>query len=226
MKVIILAAGKGSRLGGKEQPKPLTELATGKSILARQLASIGRYTSLDNVIVVVGYHKEMIMEQFPDLLYVYNPSFAFENTSKSLLRALKKCQEDVLWLNGDVVFHDSVLRKVLDTPRTSMVVNEGAVGEEEVKYRKDSQGRILAVSKQVNAPHGEALGINYCTASDLKLLCEGLEQCDGKDYFERGIELCIDQGMVVWSVSIDQGLCTEVDFPADLVRANTMLLSW
>lgn len=226
MKVVILAAGKGSRLGEIGQPKPLTKLVTGKSILEYQLETLCQYTSLDNIIVVVGYLKEQIMEKFPDLLYVYNPAFASENTSKSLLRALKKCNEDILWLNGDVVFHPSILKQVLNHPQTSMVVNEGTVAEEEVKYRRNAQGQILSVSKRVENPQGEALGINYCAASDLTHLRLGLERCANNDYFERGIEFCIEEGMAVWSVTVDHDACTEVDFPEDLVRANTMLLSW
>ncbi len=223
MKVVILAAGRGNRLGQGDLPKPLTRLINGKSILGLQLEAIGRYVPLDDIIIVVGYHKELIMEAFPTLLYVYNPDFATENTSKSLLRALVKCHEDVLWLNGDVVFHPSVLAAVLAHPRTSMVVNSGAVGEEEVKYRQDSRGQILEVSKKVAVPQGEALGINYCSAQDLDRLRANLATCAPMDYFERALELGIEQGMALWSVCVDREQCTEVDFPEDLVRANNLL---
>lgn len=223
MKAVILAAGQGSRLGQGSLPKPLTPLATGKSILEHQLEALSQYISLDDVLVVVGYRKEEIMETFPDLLYVYNPRFAEENTSKSLFRALKKCSEDVLWLNGDVVFHSSILKALFESPKTSMIVNVAKVGEEEVKYRQDAHGKILEVSKMVKNPKGEALGINYCTANDLGHLCKGLERCIDSDYFEKGIEFCINEGMAVWSVAVDGELCTEVDFPEDLKRANAIL---
>lgn len=178
---------------------------------------------MDDVIVVVGYHKEAIMEAFPDLLYLYNPNYEHENTSKSLLRALKKSDDDVLWLNGDVVFHSSVLAAILTLPRTSMVVNKTIVGEEEVKYRQDADGRIQTVSKAVSNPQGEALGINFCAAQDLATLRCALECCEPQDYFEGGLELCIQGGMAVWGVCVDKDLCTEVDFPEDLERANQML---
>lgn len=222
MKVVILAAGKGSRLGQKG-PKPLTLLINGKSILENQLDLLKQYVSVDDILVVVGYQKEKIIDEFPELLYVYNSNFTSTNTSKSLLAALKKCSEDVLWLNGDVVFFPSVIEAVLKSPRTSMVVNVGAVGEEEVKYHQDANGRILEVSKHVKNPQGEALGINYFSASDLPRLRQSLEKCSDGDYFERGIEYCIEDGMSVWSVPVEHDLCTEVDFPEDLIRANTML---
>lgn len=226
MKVIILAAGKGSRLGQGDLPKPLTPLITGKSILEHQLENLRHYISLHAVIIVIGHHKEEILHRFPDLLYVYNPDYAVENTSKSLLRALKKCDDDVLWINGDVVFHPTVLKAILHNPRTSMVVNIGEVGEEEVKYRQNSQGIILEVSKSVIHPRGEALGINFISKEDRHKLLYELELCAPQDYFERGIEACIEKGMTVWSVPIGHNLCTEIDFPEDLKRANRMIESW
>lgn len=226
MKVVILAAGKGSRLSYSDLPKPLTTLSTGKSILEHQLENLTRYTSLNDIIVVVGYHKEKIMERFPDLLFVYNPHFAKENTSKSLLRALEKCTEDVLWLNGDVVFHHSVIQALLERPKTSMVVNIGRVGEEEVKYRQDANQQILEVSKQVHHPHGEALGINYIAKSDLNAFKDHLKRCQAEDYFEKAIEGCIKSGMAVFTVPINANLCIEVDFQEDLERANAMLKSF
>lgn len=226
MKIVILAAGKGSRLGDASLPKPLTRLVTGKSILESQLEIIQRFISLDHVILVVGYHKEEIIERFPNLMFVYSPNFARENTAKSLLRALNKIDEDVLWLNGDVVVHSSVIESVLKESRTSMVVNVGSVGEEEVKYRLDEECRIEEVSKTISHANGEALGINFWERKDLADFRKNLEQCLDTDYFERGIELCIEQGMPVWSIPVAQNLCTEIDFPEDLKKANQMLLDW
>ncbi len=223
MKTIILAAGIGRRFKGLDLPKPLTRLANGKSILQMQVETLGRYTSLDDVLVVVGYHKEKIIEQFPSLLFVYNPDFAQENTSKSLLRALCKVQDDLLWINGDVVFHPEALEAILDCKKNSMMVNVGPVGEEEVKYRANDQGRILEVSKQVLDPQGEALGINYFKKADLDHLKRNLEKCENNDYFEKAMEFCIAENVEIWSVPVDAAKCTEIDFPEDLDRANQII---
>jgi L-glutamine-phosphate cytidylyltransferase len=228
MKIVILAAGLGSRLDGSQDhlPKPLTRLASGKSILEYQLDALAWHLSLDDVFVVVGYHKEAILEAFPHLAYVYNPLFAQENTSKSLLRALSKIEEDVLWLNGDVIFRPSILQEILELDRTCMVVNEAIVGEEEVKYRADGQGRILEVSKQVQQPQGEALGINFFKQEDLPALRKNLENCAPGDYFEKAIECLLHQGKTVWTMPVSILDCVEIDFPADLEKANQMMMAW
>lgn len=226
MKVVILAAGKGSRLGEHDLPKPLTKLANGKSILEFQLENISLFLSLHNVILVVGYKKEKLMDAFPNLLYVYNPLYAKENTAKSLLRAVKKVDEDLLWINGDVIFHPSVLESLIAFNQTSMVVNDGAVGEEEVKYCTDKKGKIIEISKNVFDPQGEALGINLFKANDVPILKQNLIECSDRDYFEKAIEFSIGQGVDVRAVHVEQSKCTEIDFPEDLARANDLLKKW
>ena len=111
VQVIILAAGMGTRLG-RQDPKPLTQLRDGRSILQRQLDGLRAVLGEDvNVTVVVGYRSKRIMKAAPELLFAYNPDFAETNTSKSLLRGLRTTREGgVLWLNGDVVFDPAVHR--------------------------------------------------------------------------------------------------------------------
>lgn len=226
MKIVILAAGKGSRLNNNGLPKPLTQLSDGKSILQHQVEALEQYFSRHEIMVVVGYHKELIMEALDDLLFIYSPGFAEENTSKSLLRAIKKCHEDFLWINGDLLFHPSVIGKLIAQKRTSMVVTKRAVGEEEVKYTTTSNGRITAVAKTVVAGEGEAVGINLFTSDSLPLLQKHLEGCLDNDYFEKAVEKCIGDGLEVWSCPVESSLCTEIDFPSDLNHANSLLKIW
>lgn len=226
MRVVILAAGKGSRFNDPETPKTLTPLANGLSILEFQLLHFEKFLSLDAVEIVVGFHKEKIMSKFPNLKYVDNPNYAHENTAKSLLRTMEPIETDLLWVNGDVVFHPSVLEKMIRTYKTSMVVNVGEVGAEEVKYRTDSAGNIIEVSKTVHEGEGEALGINLFLAADRIHLKKSLQRCTDKDYFEKGIELCIQEGMQVQALPVEHSLCAEIDFPKDLDYANNLIRSW
>ena len=56
MKIIILAAGIGSRLGNPF-PKPLTPLKDGKSIMQRQINNITTYFDVNDITTVVGFKK-------------------------------------------------------------------------------------------------------------------------------------------------------------------------
>jgi len=227
MEIIILAAGIGSRLG-HPYPKSLTLLKTGKSIMGSQLDNLGCIFPDNPVTVVVGFKKEMIMEAFPDLIFVYNNEFDSTNTSKSLLRALTKVRRSgALWLNGDVVFDARVLDKVkpLIKKETSFVcVNRSRVDEEEVKYTVDKQGHIRELSKKVKNALGEAVGINYIGKGDVETLIKRLAECDSDDYFERAIEVAIKKdGLKVVPADISEFNCIEVDFKKDLDKANELL---
>lgn len=225
MKIIILAAGIGSRLGNPF-PKPLTPLKGGKSIMERQVENLSGNFNEHDISVVVGFKKDLIMERFPDLTYIYNQFFDATNTSKSLLKALKKYRnEDVLWLNGDVIFDAelfTVLNREIEQKNSFVSVNTSRVAEEEVKYTlKD--GHIHELSKQVKDGLGEAVGINFISKEDMPVFIEQLENCDENDYFEKGIEMAIQENdLKVKAVDISNFRCMEVDFKEDLEAANNM----
>jgi choline kinase len=227
MKVIILAAGMGTRLDATEGhlPKCLTQLSNGISLLQYQVLHLNQM-GLQDITAVVGYQKEAIMHRFPSLTFVVNSKFAQENTAKSLLRGLLPIDDDVLWLNGDVLFYPRILSRLLQLNRTSLLVNETSVGEEEVKYHANVDGLILHISKQLKEAQGEALGINFFKRADVPLLKKHLEECLAHDYFEKAIEMAIAQGLNVWKVSVDANECIEIDFPQDLERANALLKNW
>ena len=195
MKIVILAAGIGSRLGNPF-PKPLTPLKGGKSIMERQVENLSQNFNEHDISVVVGFKKDLIMERFPDLSYIYNQFFDATNTSKSLLKALLKYRnEDVLWINGDVIFDVElfkVLNKEIADKNSFVSVNTSRVAEEEVKYTLNN-GFIHELSKQVKNGLGEAVGINFISREDMSVFIEHLEKCDENDYFERGIETAIQE---------------------------------
>ena len=223
MKAIILAAGMGSRLGNSD-PKPLTKLKNGESILQRQVNSLSEYIGIDNILVIVGYKKDLIMEFFPNLLYVYNNYYDTTNTSKSLLSGLKKIQnENVIWLNGDVVFEKELLPQIFNSPHSCVAVNTNKVGEEEVKYNIFPDKSINEISKEVKQPMGEAVGINKITASDIPRFIINLEKCNDQDYFEKAMEYSIQDGMKIFAEDISKYLCFEIDFIDDLNKINDRL---
>lgn len=226
MKIVILAAGIGSRLGNPF-PKPLTKLKNGKSIMKMQTENIASKFNIDDISVVVGFKKDLIMERFPELTYIYNPIFDRTNTSKSLLQALRKYRnEPVLWFNGDVVFDEKLLDILLPhikENKSFVAVNTSKVGEEEIKYTLKN-GVINELSKKVKNALGEAVGINFISSNDIKKFIERLDECDDNDYFERGLELAIEKdGIQVKAVDISAFNCMEIDFLEDLENANDLL---
>ena len=229
LQVVILAAGMGTRLG-KPWPKPLTPLADGRSIMAQQLENVEKIFGREaRVTIVVGFKMEMIMEAHPNAAFIYNEVYDQTNTSKSLLKALRASQESgVLWLNGDVVFDPRVLERVQSRMREEksfVCVNTSATSDEEIKYTVDSNGNVNSLSKQVVNALGEAVGINFIGKGEKAAVINHLEECADNDYFERGLELAIEKaGIKLEPVDISDLFAVEVDFQADLERANKGLV--
>ena len=225
--VVILAAGMGTRLA-RPLPKPLTELRDGRSIMKQQIDNLGlAFGESYRVMIVVGFKLEAIIERFPEATFVYNELYDQTNTSKSLLKALRASGDGgVLWLNGDVVFDPQVLVRVtpkMEADQSFVVVNQSKVSDEEVKYTLDANGYINELSKQVVGGLGEAVGINYVAAQDKKALIARLQEVGDQDYFERGIELGIENdGLKFEAVDISDLYAVEVDFAEDLDRANEL----
>ena len=225
---VILAAGMGTRLG-KPWPKPLTPLIDGRTIMRQQIDNLTKvFGDRLRVTTVVGFKLELILEAFPNVSYIYNESYDQTNTNRSLLKALRLAPPGgVLWMNGDVVFDAEVLvraNELIEADQSFICVNTAVVGEEEIKYTVDQTGYVALLSKQVTEALGEAVGINYVSASDRANLIRGLAACDDSDYFERGNEITIEQdGTKVIPLDITDLFAVEVDFEDDLSRANAHL---
>jgi choline kinase len=225
LQTVILAAGMGSRLG-RSLPKPLTELSDGRSIMQQQHDNIRAAFGTDaRIMTVVGYKAETIVEAFPEVDYVYNDRYDQTNTSKSLLRALTKSGKGgVLWMNGDVVFDPLVLGRAIELiqrDESFVTVNTSKVSDEEVKYTVTTAGHISQLSKTVVGGIGEAVGINYISSGDKKAFIRQLSRVDDQDYFERGLEMAIEEdGVRLLPLDISDLYAVEVDFAEDLERAN------
>jgi len=123
-----------------------------------------------------------------------------------------------------VVFDPRVLPLIqehIEAGRSFVCVNTESVAEEEVKYTLDDEGYIKELSKEVVGGLGEAVGINFISGEDKAKLIRRLDEVDDKDYFERGLELGIEQdGLRVEALDISKFHIVEVDFAEDLTRAN------
>lgn len=104
MKAIIVAAGRGRRLGPEtaEIPKCMVSVG-GKPILHRQLEAM-RAAGATEFVVVRGYLGERIRAPGFALRFVENPEWASNNILASLMYAAAEMNEDFLFSYSDIVF--------------------------------------------------------------------------------------------------------------------------
>jgi choline kinase len=102
---IILAAGRGGRLGPltAEKPKCLLRVGTG-SLLDHQLDAL-RVNGVESVVVVAGYCAEAVEAELAGRAsLLLNPRHAETNSLYSLWLARQHAQDGFVLLNADVLF--------------------------------------------------------------------------------------------------------------------------
>jgi choline kinase len=115
MRAVILAAGRGSRLGhlGDDRPKCLVELE-GKPLIERQIAALRR-GGADEIGVVRGYRAEMI--DFPGLSYFANQRWAETNMVMSLAAAAPWLRSGpVIVSYADIFYRSELVRGLAGAP--------------------------------------------------------------------------------------------------------------
>ena len=126
MIAVILNAGLGSRLLPltKDIPKCLLQI-NGKSILEYQI-DILRKNGVSEIIVVVGYKKEKILNILDnDITIIENPIYFKTNSSYSLwLTRNIVSGKKFLYLNGDLICHESVISKLLKSNNKCSIIIE------------------------------------------------------------------------------------------------------
>jgi len=122
-KVIILAAGQGTRLFPltKNKPKCLVELF-GKSLLQYQIEAFQK-CGLNDISVVKGYMGDLI--NYPNITYFENPDYENTNMLETLFCANEKLNDSVIICYGDIIFEERILIDLLkSTDDISIIIDK------------------------------------------------------------------------------------------------------
>jgi choline kinase len=112
VKAIILAAGRGARLGRltRRQPKGVAIVINGTPILQMQL-DVLRACGIGDIAIVRGYRARTI--RFGGVAYFENPRYARTNLLESLMCAEAALNGETIVSYSDIWYEASVLRGLL-----------------------------------------------------------------------------------------------------------------
>ena len=236
MKAIILAAGASRRLLPLTAvtPKCLIDI-NGKSLLDRQL-SILKSFGIKDLVIVVGYKKEFIVEAIKshwsemDVTFIENAVYDDTNTLHSLWLAREHLIDDFLYFNADVLFHRDVVGRLLKSSYTScLAIDLKKCGDEEVKVLLDNNERIDSIGKDIDVSEaaGEYIGIGKHGSTGNKRFVEILERevnnGNSNMFFEFALNDMLEEHNFQM-VNVSDLPCIEIDFLEDLEEARNNVM--
>jgi|TARA_B100001750_G_scaffold107398_1_gene84876 choline kinase len=185
MRVIILAAGMGSRLRPLTNDKPKCMIKLFNETLIERQIKIFHSCNINDITIVTGYRNEMI--DIPDVNYVKNENYETTNMNESLFCALEPSNSHVLVTYSDIVFEQKIIQQMLEiTDGIRLAVNLN--WKKYYQNRKNhplseaenvlvENERILQIRKNIskslqNQQIGEFLGIMMLSSDHVKILLE------------------------------------------------------
>jgi choline kinase len=240
MKMIILAAGQGTRLRPltDEKPKCMVEYK-GKSIID-YIIEAAKETNITNIAIVNGYKKEVLEKYLDkyDIKFYTNENYSNTNMVATLFCAKEFLNEDVIVSYADIIYSEEILQKLIDSPYDFSVVVDKCWRElwsqrmenplDDAETLKIKDGYIVELGKK---PHGfdeieaQYIGLFKISKKVIGKVVEYYESLDqnkfydGKSfsnmYMTSFIQNMIENLLSVYSVEITGGWL-EIDCIEDL----------
>ena len=245
--IIILAAGRGKRLGDYTDnlPKGMVDLQ-GKPILRWQLQNIKKIDNA-NIIIVSGYKKEKLEEL--DEVFIENNNYENTNMVTSLWCAKNFFGDSFIMAYSDIVYNSDVLKKLLKSKKNISVVVDRQWKTYWEKRRPDiiedaeslslnEKGSISSIGQKVlntEGIDGQYIGLVYFQNQGVELVKNIIQKeinanqngksyiCEGKMlnelYITDLLQGLINDGIDIYPSWIDGGWI-EIDTEQDLILAH------
>lgn len=229
--VCILAAGRGSRLGGLTDtiPKSFLDLGRG-AIIDLQLEALAHEGVRESDIrIVTGHAADAVRERFGTRFeLIHNPLWDVHNNIVTVQRLAADVPRDLLLINGDTLFSRGILAELLAAEGDAVLAvdTHKPLAEEEMKVQF-VDGRMRAIGKHLDPTRcdGEYIGLLHFRDAALAAFYTELDRmvAAGRtdDWYEGALNAVAETTPI--RAASTRGLpWIEVDTPDDLAAARSM----
>lgn len=231
MRAILLAAGRGRRLGS-DSPKCLVEIE-GKTLLERHYVNLLE-SGVDRLTIVVGFERGMIADAVARLRgpleveLIENARFV-HGSIVSLHVAAERLAEGGLWMDADVLYPAALLRRLVASRHENCVLLDAGseeTGEEMMLGVRD--GRILKIARRVGKDWdlaGESVGFFKVGPEGGRVMRRLLAAEVDAGRLDQEYEAALDrafQEIPFGFERVDDLSWTEIDFEEDVEKARRL----
>jgi CDP-L-myo-inositol myo-inositolphosphotransferase len=243
MKALIIAAGRGSRLGDitNDKPKALTPIL-GVTLIERTILTV-KQADINEYLITVGYLGDKIKDILGDgqrlgvrIKYIENDEWQKSN-GISVFKAKELLSDRFLLLMSDHIFDHRILQALLDYDTKKSVVlavdrRESPSGDDTKVLEKD--GSIVDIGKRIKESNCIDTGIFLCSPKVFAYLENAIKD-DGVELSEGIATAARDQDADVFDITrIDPYIPSmrkeikpfwiDIDTHEDIVRAEKILI--
>ena len=240
MKALILSAGQGRRLlpWTESTPKCLLELGP-RTVLEWQVEALLQ-AGVEEIGVISGYgvaQVERALGTFSGRCatrLIFNPFYELADNLASCWMAREFMDGPFVLANGDTLFEPAIAEQLLATasaPITLTTDRKDSYDADDMKVTL-SGAQVAAVGKTLPAGqvHAESIGLLHFDATGANLFAATLERCMRdtealKRWYLSVISELAAEG-AVRECCIAGSEWAEIDYPADLEHARTMVGGW
>lgn len=232
MKLVVLAAGKGQRLGTHAgvAPKSLVDIG-GEAYLSLQFAAFARFV-FQQKIIVSGYASDKLFSflsdgQHQEWLLVNNPDFHKGNLY-SLAVALPQLKGDGFFIfNADHFYSPKTYAKIfLQEPEEIAVFidRDRPLSDDDMKAELNSDQSLVRMAKTLTQWQAGYVGVTWVPAHRFAIYQEAFAATAKGLGESANVEAVLNElaqkGVPIQSVDISGSWWTEIDTPEDLERAR------
>jgi L-glutamine-phosphate cytidylyltransferase len=226
MQAIILAAGCGSRLEEalKGKPKCLAPVADDLRLIEYQIAMLN-HLGITEICLVLGYRAHEIYRAIGDRCHcIFNHRYAETNSLYSLWLARNWVKEDCLIMNGDILAHPRIYKRLLKRDGNALAYDSWSGTETEHMKVSFLDAELQKISKTLSQEEsqGESVGLLKFTLSGMQALFSeaevALEQ-GGENQWAPAAIARLARRQPIGGVDIAGLPWVEIDYPEDLQQA-------
>lgn len=228
MKVLIMAAGVGSRISRHLQGQPKCCVDIDGKPLIKHTFELLKKKGITDIAIVTGYQERYIHQALEGFSYTryFNPFFRVANSISSVwfARDFLVPDDDILIMNGDVFMEEEILNILLEDKRSPLMLSD-STRIEDADYRFNWDSDLLKkYGKQLTNEEttGEYVGIGRLSKEDLTVFRQKvIDTVSLEDYncwWEDVIYRTVDDGKNVYIKDVAGVFWAEVDYIEDYER--------